>query len=86
MWNAGHHACVFAFLPASQLLLLVRASHRGELRAGSHAWVFYGDVWECFRSRVYWWGSIQELRKLVLILVLNVTQVWAGDRHVVCDC
>lgn len=61
--------------PVLQLLLLKRMAHRGEVCFGSHAWVFYGDVWESFRPRIYWWASIKELRKLALILVLDVTQV-----------
>ncbi len=62
-------------MPAPQLLLLVRTSHRGGLHFGSRAWVFYGDVWGSFRLLLYWWASMKELRKLALILVLDVTQV-----------
>lgn len=35
----------------------------------------YGELWEDYRSRLYWWGSIKELRKLALIVVLVTMQV-----------
>ncbi len=63
-----------------QWLLRWRLSRQGELRTYSRSWVRYGELWENFRRRLYWWGSIKELRKLALILVLVAMQVRA------CDC
>ncbi len=58
--------------------------HQGGARRYSRAWVRYGELWEEFRRRLYWWGSIKELRKLALILVLVLLQV--GPRQLVpCD-
>ncbi len=58
-----------------QWLLLARTARRGEMVQYSRMWVRYGDLWDSFRNRTYWWYSIRELRKLALILVLVTLQV-----------
>ncbi len=55
--------------------MLWRRSRRGEIKSYTDGWVWYGDLWEGFRRRMYWWNSIKEWRKLALILVIILLQV-----------
>jgi hypothetical protein len=76
--------CCLSCAVRPQWLMLWLLSRRGEMRRYSHAWVRYGELWEDFRPRLYWWGSIKELRKLGLILVLVLLQVGLGRGGCAC--
>jgi hypothetical protein len=55
--------------PLVWFVLLYRANRRGSLQHGCRFWVNYAQLWEEYRCRTYWWGSMREGRKLVLVAV-----------------
>jgi hypothetical protein len=60
--------------PCLQAYLLARQAKSGSLQPTSLFFVHYGHLVENFRPRLYFWGSVVELRKLALVAVVLGSQ------------
>eukprot|EP00775_Hariotina_reticulata_P014566 gene14566-14695_t len=56
--------------PLLQGVILARQAAAGQLQPTSEFFASYGHLVEDFRPRLFYWGSIVELRKLVLVAVV----------------
>eukprot|EP00775_Hariotina_reticulata_P009190 gene9190-9356_t len=68
MWSIGTIAILT--YPCLQAYLLSRQAKAGGLQPTSLFFVRYGHLVENFRPRLYFWGSVVELRKLALVAVV----------------
>lgn len=56
--------------PLAQGILIAHRATAGQLTPTSDFFADYGHLVEAFRPRLFYWGSIVELRKLVLVAVV----------------
>lgn len=72
--------------PLLQGIILAREANAGRLTPTSEFFADYGHLVEDFRPRLFYWGSIVELRKLVLVaLVLGLASTGVISQLVGCS-
>eukprot|EP00775_Hariotina_reticulata_P014569 gene14569-14698_t len=69
VWGSQERCCCWP-TPLLQGVILARQAAAGQLQPTSEFFASYGHLVEDFRPRLFYWGSIVELRKLVLVAVV----------------
>lgn len=72
--------------PLLQAIILARKADAGYLTPTSEFFADYGHLVEDFRPRLFYWGSVVELRKLVLVaLVLGLASIGQMSQLIACS-